>query len=228
MIHFHRVTLVYPRTQIKALFDLNLEIKKGEFVFLVGHSGAGKSSLLNLILKRLEPSSGAVYFAGENLKALHGDRIALHRRRIGMVFQDHRLLRDRTIEENLFFVLHVLGVPRGEWGSRTTRVLRQVGIVHKKRAYPEELSVGEAQRVAIARALVGDPQVLLADEPTGNLDPANALAVLEIFKSVHARGATVLVATHSRDLVEAYPQRVVELKAGQLVRDERGGRYGLV
>ena len=142
MIHFHRVTLVYPRTQIKALFDLNLEIKKGEFVFLVGHSGAGKSSLLNLILKRLEPSSGAVYFAGQNLKALHGDRIALHRRRIGMVFQDHRLLRDRTIEENLFFVLHVLGVPRGEWGSRTTRVLLQVGIVHKKRAYPEDLSVG--------------------------------------------------------------------------------------
>ncbi len=228
MIHFHRVTLEYPRTQTKALFDLNLEIKKGEFVFLVGHSGAGKSSLLNLILKRLEPTSGAVYFAGENLKALRGDRIALHRRRIGAVFQDHRLLKDRTVEENLLFALHVLGVPRSEWETRVTRVLRQVGIVHKKRAYPEELSVGEAQRVAIARALVGDPQVLLADEPTGNLDPANALAVLEIFKAVHARGATVLMATHSRDLVEAYPQRVVVLKAGQLVRDEREGKYSLV
>lgn len=227
MIGFHRVTLQYPRTQTKALFDLSLEIKKGEFVFLVGHSGAGKSSLLNLILKRLEPTSGAVYFAGENLKALHGDRIALHRRRIGMVFQDHRLLKDRTVEENLLFALHVLGVPRSEWETRVTRALRQVGIVHKKRAYPKELSVGEAQRVAIARALVGDPPVLLADEPTGNLDPANALAVLEIFKLVHARGATVLVATHSRDLVEAYPQRVVVLKAGQLVRDEREGKYGL-
>lgn len=227
MIHFHRVTLEYRRTQTKALFDLSLGIKKGEFVFLVGHSGAGKSSLLNLILKRLEPTSGAVYFAGENLKALHGDRIALHRRRIGVVFQDHRLLKDRTVEENLLFALHVLGVPRSEWETRVTRVLRQVGIVHKKRTYPEELSVGEAQRVAIARALVGDPPVLLADEPTGNLDLANALAVLEVFKSVHARGATILVATHSRDLVEAYPQRVVVLKAGQLVRDEREGKYDL-
>lgn len=227
MIHFHRVTLQYTRTQTKALFDLNLEVKKGEFVFLVGQSGAGKSSLLNLILKRLDPSSGAVYFAGENLKALRGDRIALHRRRIGVVFQDHRLLKQMTVEENLLFTLRVLGIPKTEWDTRATRVLRQVGLVHKKRAYPEELAVGEAQRVAIARALVGDPQVLLADEPTGNLDPTNALAVLEVFKSVHASGAMVLVATHSRDLVEAYPQRVVVLKAGQLVRDEREGKYRL-
>lgn len=227
MIHFHRVTLEYTRTHTKALFDLNLEVKKGEFVFLVGQSGAGKSSLFNLILKRLEPSSGSVYFAGENLKALRGDRIALHRRRIGAVFQDHRLLKQMTVEENLLFTLRVLGIPKTEWDARITRVLRQVGIVHKKRAYPEEISVGEAQRVAIARALVTDPQVLLADEPTGNLDPTNALTVLEIFKSVHARGATVLVATHSRDLVEAYPQRVVLLKAGQLVRDEREGKYRL-
>ncbi len=227
MIHFHRVTLEYPRTRTKALFDLSLEIRKGEFVFLVGHSGAGKSSLLNLILKRLEPTSGAVYFAGENLKALRGDRIALHRRRIGVVFQDHRLLKEMTVEENLRFVLRVWGVTPAEWAPRITRVLRQVGLVHKKRAYPEELSVGEAQRVAIARALVGDPPVLLADEPTGNLDPANALSVLEIFKAAHARGTTVLMATHARDLVEAYPQRVVLLKAGQLVRDEREGRYSL-
>ncbi len=227
MIHFHRVTLEYPRTRTKALFDLSLEIRKGEFVFLVGHSGAGKSSLLNLILKRLEPTSGAVYFAGENLKALRGDRIALHRRRIGVVFQDHRLLKEMTVEENLRFVLRVWGVTPAEWDPRITRVLRQVGLVHKKRAYPEELSVGEAQRVAIARALVGDPPVLLADEPTGNLDPANALSVLEIFKAAHARGTTVLMATHARDLVEAYPQRVVLLKAGQLVRDEREGHYSL-
>ncbi|WP_027881769.1 cell division ATP-binding protein FtsE [Meiothermus rufus] len=227
MIHFHRVTLEYPRTRTKALFDLSLEIRKGEFVFLVGQSGAGKSSLLNLILKRLEPTSGAVYFAGENLRALRGDRIAWHRRRIGVVFQDHRLLKEMTVEENLRFVLRVWGVAQGEWEARITRVLRQVGLAHKKRVYPEELSVGEAQRVAIARALVGEPPVLLADEPTGNLDPANALSVLEIFKAAHARGTTVLMATHARDLVEAYPQRVVLLKAGQLVRDEREGRYSL-
>jgi cell division transport system ATP-binding protein len=227
MIHFHRVTLEYPRTKTKALYEINLEIKKGEFVFLVGHSGAGKSSLLALILKRLEPTGGAVYFGGENLKAVRGDKVALHRRRIGMVFQDHQLLQNYTVEENLTFVLRVLGVPQTEWENRVIRSLRMVGLVHKKRAYPEELSVGESQRVAIARSLVGDPQVILADEPTGNLDPANALAVLEIFKAVHARGATVLMATHSRELVEAYPQRVVVLKAGQLVRDEKVGAYSL-
>ncbi|MER3480980.1 MAG: cell division ATP-binding protein FtsE [Meiothermus sp.] len=227
MIHFHRVTLEYPRTKTKALYEVNLEIKRGEFVFLVGHSGAGKSTLLGLILKRLEPTSGAVYFGGENLKGVRGDRVALHRRRIGVVFQDHQLLQHYTVEENLAFVLRVLGVPQREWEGRVTRSLRLVGLVHKKRAYPEELSVGESQRVAIARSVVGDPQVILADEPTGNLDPANALAVLEIFKAVHARGATVLMATHSRELVEAYPQRVVVLKAGQLVRDEKVGTYNL-
>ncbi|PZA08773.1 MULTISPECIES: cell division ATP-binding protein FtsE [unclassified Meiothermus] len=227
MIHFHRVTLEYPRTKTKALYEINLEIKRGEFVFLVGHSGAGKSSLLALILKRLEPTSGAVYFGGENLKGVRGDKVALHRRRIGAVFQDHQLLQHYTVEENLTFVLRVLGTPQSEWENRVTRSLRLVGLVHKRRAYPEELSVGESQRVAIARALVGDPQVILADEPTGNLDPANALAVLEIFKAVHARGATVLMATHSRELVEAYPQRVVVLKAGQLVRDEKAGTYSL-
>lgn len=227
MIHFHRVTLEYPRTKTKALYEINLEIKKGEFVFLVGHSGAGKSSLLALILKRLEPTGGAGYFGGENLKGVRGDKVALHRRRIGVVFQDHQLLQNYTVEENLTFVLRVLGVNQTEWENRVTRSLRLVGLVHKKRAYPEELSVGESQRVAIARALVGDPQVILADEPTGNLDPANALAVLEIFKAVHARGATVLMATHSRELVEAYPQRVVVLKAGQLVRDEKVGAYSL-
>ena len=145
-----------------------------------------------------------------------------------MIFQDHRLLKNMTVEENLRFALRVMEVPQADWESNIIRVLRQVGIVHKKRSYPEELSVGESQRVAIARALIADPQVLMADEPTGNLDPANALAVLDIFKTAHARGATILMATHSREIVEAYPQRVITLKAGQLVRDEREGRYSLI
>lgn len=227
MIHFHRVTLEYTRTQTKALYDVNLEIKKGDFAFLVGHSGAGKSSLLNLVLKRLEPSSGAVYFAGENLKAIRPSKVPLHRRRIGVVFQDHQLLQNYRVEENLVFVMRVLGIAPSEWENRVTRTLRMVGLVHKRRSYPEELSVGESQRVAIARALIGDPPVILADEPTGNLDPANALAVLEILKSAHARGATIMVATHSKELVEAYPSRVVVLKAGQMVRDEAEGSYSL-
>jgi len=215
MIAFHRVGLEYPRTGTKALYNVSLEVKKGEFVYVVGHSGAGKSTLLALILRRLLPTQGAVYFAGQNLKFLRGDQVALHRRRIGMVFQDHRLLSDMTVEENLAFVLRVTA-------------LRRVGLAHKKRAFPEELSVGEAQRVAIARALLLDPPVILADEPTGNLDLDNALQVLDILKAAHQRGATVVVATHSRELLEAYPARVVVLKAGQVVRDERPGEGGSI
>lgn len=226
MIAFHRVSLVYPRTKTKALYNVNLEIKRGEFVYLSGHSGAGKTTLLSLILRRLVATEGAVYFDGQNLKNLRGDGIALHRRRIGMVFQDHRLLSDLTVEENLAFVLQVQGVPRKEWEVRITQALRRVGLVHKKRALPEELSVGEAGRVALARALITDPPVLLADEPTGNLDRDNAMGVLEILKAAHAKGVTVVVATHDRELPEAYPARAVFLKAGQVVRDERPGGSG--
>ncbi|MER3556933.1 MAG: cell division ATP-binding protein FtsE [Thermus sp.] len=228
MIAFHRVSLEYPRTKTKALYNVNLEIKKGEFVYLLGHSGAGKSTLLALVLRRLVATEGAVYFQGQNLKALRGDQVALHRRKIGMVFQDHRLLLDLTVEENLAFVLQVQGVPKQEWGVRITQALRRVGLSHKKRAFPEELSVGEAQRVALARAFLTDPPVILADEPTGNLDLDNALMVLEILKMAHARGATVVVATHARELPEAYPARTVVLKAGQVVRDERPGGNGSI
>ncbi len=210
-----------------ALYGVNLEIKRGEFVFLVGHSGAGKSTMLSLALKRIEPTSGRVYVAGQNLAKLHGNKVALHRRNVGMVFQDHRLLNDMTVEENLAFILRVLGVSPSEWKKRVVRVLRTVGIVHKRRAYPYQLSVGEAQRVAIARAIIGRPPIILADEPTGNLDPENAVQVLEIFKAIHASGATVVIATHSRELVEAHPQRVVVLRSGQVVRDEKAGHYAL-
>jgi len=228
MIAFHRVSLEYPRTRTKALYNVSLEVKKGEFVYVVGHSGAGKSTLLSLILRRLTPTHGAVYFAGQNLKALRGDGIALHRRRIGMVFQDHRLLSDLTVEENLAFVLRVQGVPAREWPERIALALRRVGLFHKKRAFPEELSVGEAQRVALARAFLLDPPVILADEPTGNLDSENALQVLEILKAAHRQGATVVVATHSQELLKAYPSRVVVLKAGQVVRDEAFGEGGSI
>ncbi len=224
VIHLHRVSLEYPRTKTMALYNINLEVRRGEFVFLVGHSGAGKSSLLGLLLRRYHPSSGAVYVNGVDLRKLRGNRLALYRRKVGVVFQDHRLLADRTVQENLAFVLRVQGVPRREWEARITRILRTVGLVHKKRAFPYQLSVGEAQRVAVARALIGEPEVLLADEPTGNLDLENALGVLQLFKLAHAKGTTVIVATHAPELVRAYPQRVVRLKNGQLVADEHGGR----
>ena len=157
MIAFHRVGLEYPRTKTKALYNVNLEIKKGEFVYVVGHSGAGKSTLLALILRRLVATQGAVYFAGQNLKHLRGDQVAYHRRRIGMVFQDHRLLSDMTVEENLAFVLQVQGVPRREWPERITTALRRVGLSHKKRAFPEELSVGEAHNPPLAPTTNGGP-----------------------------------------------------------------------
>ncbi len=227
MIHFHRVSLEYRRTKTLALYNINLEIKKGEFVFLVGHSGAGKSSLLALALKKLEPTAGAVYVDGLNLKGIRGNRVAYFRRRVGMVFQDHRLLDGQTVEQNLSFVLRVIGAPRGEWKDRVVRALRVVGLTHKRRAYPYQLSVGEAQRVAIARAIIGDPPILLADEPSGNLDPENAVGMLEVLKQIHGRGATIMVATHSRELVEAYPKRVVVLRNGQIVRDDRQGGYAL-
>lgn len=217
MVHLHHVSVEYPRTKTLALYDINLEIKKGEFVFLTGHSGAGKSTLLSLILRRVSPSSGTVHVDGQNLAGIRGNRLAQYRRKTGMVFQDHRLLEDYTVEENLSFVLRVQGVVKNEWENRIARVLRTVGLTHKKRAYPYQLSMGEAQRVAIARAVVGDPLVLLADEPTGNLDEGNALAILEVFRALHARGTTILIATHSHELIQAYPQRVVEIRSGQVI-----------
>jgi len=223
VIHLHRVSLSYPGTKTLALYDVNLEIKRGEFVFLVGPSGAGKSSLLSLVLRRVLPTSGAVYVEGVNLRRLRGNRVALYRRQVGVVFQDHRLLPRRTVEENLAFVLRVQGVPRKLWPEKIARALRTVGLAHKRRAFPHQLSVGEAQRVAVARALIVEPKILLADEPTGNLDRENAHAVLELFKLAHARGATVLFATHAEDLVRAYPRRVVGLRAGQVVADRRLG-----
>jgi len=223
VIHLHRVSLSYPGTKTLALYDVNLEIKRGEFVFLVGPSGAGKSSLLSLVLRRVQPTSGAVYVDGVNLRRLRGNRVALYRRQVGVVFQDHRLLPRRTVEENLAFVLRVQGVPRKLWSEKIVRALRTVGLAHKRRAFPHQLSVGEAQRVAVARALLPEPKILLADEPTGNLDRENALAVLELFKLAHARGTTVIFATHAEELVRAYPRRVVALRAGQVVADRRLG-----
>uniref|UniRef100_A0A7C2FQ15 ABC transporter ATP-binding protein n=1 Tax=Thermus islandicus TaxID=540988 RepID=A0A7C2FQ15_9DEIN len=219
MIAFHRVSLEYPRTRTKALYNVSLEVKKGEFVYVVGHSGAGKSTLLSLILRRLTPTHGAVYFAGQNLKALRGDGIALHRRRIGMVFQDHRLLSDLTVEENLAFVLRVQGVPAREWPERIALALRRVGLFHKKRAFPEELSVGEAQRVALARAFLLDPPVILADEPTGNLDPKTSEVIFDLFQRLQAeRAIAFVVATHNPELARRADRayRLIEGRAREV------------
>ncbi len=227
VIQFQSVTLSYPVTRTLALDDVSLEIAKGEFAYLVGHSGAGKSSFMNLVLKRALPTRGEVRVAGQSLRHYRGRRTALLRRRMGTVFQDNLLLSHLNAYDNVAFALRVTGVHQREWPTRVTAALRTVGLEHKKYALPVQLSQGEQQRVAIARAIVSDPPLLLADEPTGNLDPENSREVLKVLQNVNLRGTTVVVATHARDLVESYRHRTLTLRKGKLVRDDPYGGYAL-
>ncbi|KQR41125.1 cell division ATP-binding protein FtsE [Deinococcus sp. Leaf326] len=227
MIDFRGVTLEYPVTRTLALDNLSLHVTKGEFVYLVGHSGAGKSSFMNLVLKRALPTRGEVRVAGEPLSRYRGRRTPLLRRRMGTVFQDNLLLHHLSAYDNVAFALRVTGVPAREWPARVSGALRTVGLEHKKHALPMQLSLGEQQRVAIARAIVSDPPLLLADEPTGNLDPDNSREVLKVLQNVNLRGTTVVVATHARDLVETFRHRTLTLRKGKLVRDDALGGYAL-
>ncbi|HEX5726112.1 MAG TPA: cell division ATP-binding protein FtsE [Longimicrobiaceae bacterium] len=219
MIRLTSVHKEYPRSGT-ALKDVSLHVNKGELVFLTGHSGAGKSTVLRLLMMAELPSAGEVRVSGFSSKLLRRRDIPLLRRKLGVVFQDYRLLRDRTAEENVAFALEVTGTKRSAIPQRVNRVLTQVGLAHKARAYPDELSGGERQRVAIARALANEPLVLLADEPTGNLDEWAARGVFELFREINALGMTVLMATHDLDLVRSHPEyRVIELSQGQVVYD---------
>lgn len=226
MIELQHVSLAYD-TGTKALEDVSLRIGKGEFVYLVGHSGAGKSSFMNLILKRVLPTSGMIWVAGEPLQSYKGGRTSVLRRRMGTVFQENLLLDHLNAHDNVAFALRVTGVPEREWGGRVGSALRLVGLEHKKQAMPLQLSQGEQQRVAIARAIVSDPPLLLADEPTGNLDPENSREVLKVLQNVNLRGTTVIVATHARDLVETFRHRTITLRKGRVVRDDPYGGYAL-
>ena len=226
MIEFHHVTKTYPRTHTHALRDVDFLINKGEFVYVTGHSGAGKSTLLSLMLRRIVPTEGTVTIAGHDVARLREGRLPLLRRSIGMVFQDHRLLAHLSALENLTFTLRATA-SRGNYEQRALQALRNVGLAHKRKAYPIELSLGEQQRVAIARAMVTDPPLLLADEPTGNLDPDTAMEILELLNDINLRGATVMVATHARDLVDQFKRRTLVLRNGELVRDDDRGGYSL-
>ena len=226
MVQFHHVTKTYPRTHTHALRDLDFRIRKGEFIYITGHSGAGKSTLLSLILRRIVPTEGNVYLLGQDLAKLRESKLPLLRRRIGMVFQDHRLLPNLSALDNLVFALRAIG-ERGNLEQRALLALRQVSLAHKRKAYPIELSLGEQQRVAIARALVTNPPLLLCDEPTGNLDPDTSWEVLELLNDVNIKGTTVIVATHSRDIVERLRRRTIVLRNGELVRDDETGGYSL-
>ncbi|MBJ6726337.1 cell division ATP-binding protein FtsE [Geomesophilobacter sediminis] len=216
MIQLHHVHLSYPG-ESTALSDVSLRISKGDFVFLTGPSGAGKSTLLKLLYADLKPTRGQVLIDGQNLAMLSKSQIPYLRRSIGVVFQDYKLLPTRTVLENVAITLEVLGWGKREIGQKVYQVLKRMGIADKVNAYPPRLSGGEQQRVALARALVNDPKILIADEPTGNLDDANKEEILSIFKEANVRGTTVVVATHDRRVIENSHRRVIRLEKGHVV-----------
>jgi cell division transport system ATP-binding protein len=218
MIQIYNVCKAYQKDSA-ALEEITLKIAKGEFVYLTGPSGAGKSTLLKLLYAAEKPNRGQILINGQNLTRMGIHRISLMRRRIGVVFQDFKLLNSRTLFENVAFPLEVQGKKRYEVSKKVYQALKLVGLEHKLQRHPLELSGGEQQRVAIARALVVDPLVLLADEPTGNLDPEATLAVMELLRGANARGSTVLLATHDRDMIQRFPRRVVSLESGRLADD---------
>jgi cell division transport system ATP-binding protein len=225
MISISNVTKQYKGAPRPALDDVSIEIDKGDFVFLVGTSGSGKSSLLRLMLREDVPSKGSVSVLGENLVAIASRRIPQFRRNIGMVFQDFRLLPNKTIFENIAFSLEVTGASRSKIADKVPAALNLVGLSEKADRMPNELSGGEQQRVALARAFVDTPALLLADEPTGNLDPATSAEIMRLLEKINEGGTTIVMATHDRGLVDMARKRVVVLDQGRIVRDERGSGY---
>jgi len=219
MIHFYHVTKRFDAYST-ALHDVTFHIDKGEFVFLTGPSGAGKSTLLKLILRQIRPTEGQIVVNGRNLNAMKRRQLPYFRREIGMVFQEFKLIERMTVFENLSFILTVIGLTAKEHKKKAYGALRAVGLQHKMNYYPLQLSGGEQQRVAIARALINDPLMLIADEPTGNLDPDLAQEVLEIFNGANLRGATVLLATHDRELIQSSNRRVIALDHGRIVEEK--------
>lgn len=213
------------RNDVVALNNINIRIAKGEFVFVVGASGSGKSTFIKLILKEIEPTAGKVFVNGRDLVRLRRKQVPMLRRGIGVVFQDFRLLKDRTVFDNVAFAMRIVGATKHEINKRVPEVLALVGLTEKIRAYPRELSGGEQQRVAVARALVNRPTLLLADEPTGNLDPKNSWEIMELLEQINRNGTTVVVVTHNHEIVNMMKKRVITLHKGVLVSDEKKGGY---
>lgn len=226
MIKFENLSKVYPGTERPALDNVNLEIEKGEFVFLVGLSGSGKSTFLRLVLREERPTTGTIHVAGKDLNTLPNHKVPELRRQVGTVFQDFRLLPNKTITENVAFALHVLGHSQKEIDREVPEVLELVGLEDKGDRKPSEISGGEQQRVAIARAYVTKPPILIADEPTGNLDPATSIGIMKLLDRINREGTTVLMATHDSGIVDQMRKRVIELDHGHVVRDQVRGVYG--
>jgi len=227
VISFDRVSKVYPAQPNRpALENISLQIYPGEFVFLVGHSGSGKSTLVRLIIRELKPSSGTITIANEDLGSMRNWRVPYLRRNIGCVFQDFKLLPNKTVYENVAFALEVIGKNRNVIRTQVPEVLRLVGLQDKLDKLPDQLSGGEAQRVSIARAIVNRPPLLVCDEPTGNLDPQTSRGIMDLLERINRTGTTVLVATHDREMVDNMRRRVIALDRGHLTRDQQRGVYG--
>ena len=224
MIKIQHVSKAYA-AGIPALNDVNLEIEDGEFVFVVGDSGSGKSTLIKLLLKELEPTDGTIVIDGVDLKKIKQKQIPKFRRNIGVVFQDFRLLKDRNVYDNIAFAQKVIGEPTSHIKRKVPQMLSMVGLAAKYRSYPKQLSGGEQQRVAIARALINKPSILLADEPTGNLDTNNAWEIMKLLEAINERGTTVIVVTHNMEIVKVMKKRVITIKKGVVVSDSSRGDY---
>ena len=225
MIIFSNVSKVYENGST-ALNNISFFIERGEFVFIVGPSGAGKSTLIKLLMHEETPTSGDVIFNSVNVNALKQNQIPYLRRNMGVVFQDFRLLPKKTVYENVSFAMEIVGASRREIRRQVPSILSMVGLSHKAKAYPSQLSGGEQQRVALARALVNNPAFLIADEPTGNLNPKTAMEIVELLNEINKRGTTVIMATHAKDIVDQMKKRVIAIEDGVIVRDEARGVYG--
>lgn len=224
MIEFKDVSKIYDNN-VKALSSVNVKINSGDFVFLVGPSGAGKSTFIKMLLKEVEPTSGDIVVKGEELSKITRKKVPYYRRKIGMVFQDFRLIPTLNVYENVAFAMRVVEASPREIRKRVPEVLAKVGLSRKYKMFPNELSGGEQQRVSLARAIVNKPTVLIADEPTGNLDPETAKGIMELLDEINKSGTTILMATHAKDIVDNMQKRVIAIEQGTIVRDDRRGMY---
>jgi cell division transport system ATP-binding protein len=224
IVELRRATKVYPGGTV-ALERVNLRVDRGEFVFLVGPTGCGKSTLIKLLIRELEPTEGEVLIAGRDIASLPNSKVPQLRRRIGTVFQDYKLLPSRNVYDNVAYALQVIGASRSEIRRKVPDALRLVGLADKVKSFPDQLSGGEQQRLSVARAFVNHPPLLLADEPTGNLDPTTSIGIMQVLYRINRTGTTVVVVTHDRELVDKMRRRVIALDAGRVVRDQSAGRY---
>ena len=224
MLEFENVTKVY-KDKFTAVQNIDLKIEKGSFSFIVGKSGAGKSTLIKLLIKEINPSKGKLFFDGEDITYLSSRKVPMHRRKIGVIFQDFRLLNRKTVYENIAFAMEMVGHSPKVIRREVPTVLSMVGLSDKANNFPNELAGGEQQRIAIARAVVNKPELIIADEPTGNLDPETTYEIMKIFTEINRRGTTLIMATHDRMIVDAMKKRVIELKNGKIIRDTQEGEY---